>query len=152
MAESWHSFLARWWGTQQKKTIPRPRAVIRSYTGRQQAALAEFNAEAKDLARHGYIPTSQVWAPGQYGFGSFVLALLLCIVIIGFLVFLYMLIVKPSGTLTVTFSLQTGQDEITTMHEKTCPQCAESVKAAAKICRYCSHKFEHETLIEPMQS
>lgn len=28
------------------------------------------------------------------------------------------------------------------MSEKTCPQCAETVKADAKICRYCGHNFD----------
>jgi hypothetical protein len=27
---------------------------------------------------------------------------------------------------------------------KLCPQCAESVKAAASVCRYCGHQFEDE--------
>lgn len=26
--------------------------------------------------------------------------------------------------------------------EKLCPQCAETVKSGAKVCRYCGHKFE----------
>ena len=26
--------------------------------------------------------------------------------------------------------------------EKTCPRCAETVKAAAKVCKHCGHEFE----------
>jgi len=29
--------------------------------------------------------------------------------------------------------------------EKTCPKCAELIKAAAKICRFCQHEFADET-------
>lgn len=29
-----------------------------------------------------------------------------------------------------------------TADTKACPKCAESVKAAAQVCRYCSHSFE----------
>ena len=28
------------------------------------------------------------------------------------------------------------------MAEKTCPDCAEKVKAEAKVCRFCGHRFE----------
>lgn len=28
------------------------------------------------------------------------------------------------------------------LHERTCPRCAETVKAAAKVCRYCNYEFE----------
>ena len=55
------------------------------------------------MAAFGYFPTSQSWAPGQWGAGAFIVALLLCFIFIGFLVFVYMLIVRPDGTLTVTY-------------------------------------------------
>lgn len=35
---------------------------------------------------------------------AFTVALLLCLLLIGILVFIYMLVVKPDGTLTVTYS------------------------------------------------
>ena len=31
---------------------------------------------------------------------------------------------------------------INTELEKICPMCAETIKKAAKICRYCGHKFD----------
>ncbi len=80
-----------------------PLAVVRTYKGTQAQAAKDFQSEAAHLAPQGYVPTSQVWAPGSYGCGSFVLAALLCFVLVGVIVFIYMLIVKPPGVLTVTY-------------------------------------------------
>lgn len=35
------------------------------------------------------------------------------------------------------------------MDQKDCPQCAETVKGAAKVCRFCGHQFEHSPPQEP---
>jgi uncharacterized membrane protein len=79
--------------------------LIRTYRGAQQGdTTASFQADAAELAKYGYSPTTQSWAQGQWGAGAWIVALLLCIVVIGLLVFVYMLIVKPDGTLTVTFT------------------------------------------------
>ena len=81
-----------------------PAILIRAYRGKQQAdALAAFEADALDLAVGGYHPVTQSWAPGQWGCGAFLVAILLCIVVVGLIVFIYMLLVKPDGTLTVTY-------------------------------------------------
>ena len=117
--------------------------IVMTYKGSQEAATAAFQADAAKLAAQGYVPTSQSWAPGAYGCGSFLVALLLCIVLIGILVFIYMLFVKPDGTLSVTYELRetVGRPNISAGEEKTCPKCAEQVKAAATICRFCGHNF-----------
>ncbi len=81
--------------------------IVRSYRGRQQAdALRAFQRDATDLAEQGYVPTSQSWAPGQWGCGAFLVAVLLFVVLVGIFVFIYMLIVKPEGTLTVTYAMR----------------------------------------------
>jgi hypothetical protein len=108
--------------------------IIKTYKGSQAQATAAFQADSVEMAAQGYYPTSQTWAPGSYGCGAFLLALLLCFVLIGIVVFIYMLIVKPDGTLTVTYELRS-------VEEKTCPKCAERIKAAALVCRYCGHNF-----------
>ena len=85
----------------------KPGSVIRTYHGQQQAdAVTAFQWEAAAFAQRGYVPSSQSWAPGQWGAGAFVAAILLMFVLVGFLVFLYLLIVKPEGTLTVTYVRQ----------------------------------------------
>jgi len=56
-----------------------------------------------------------------------------------------MLIVKPDGTLSVTFELRPSnleQKNLTNQSEKQCPRCAEMVKDEAKICRFCGHSFD----------
>ena len=85
----------------------RPRVLIRTYRGHSQAdAAVKFRGDAEKLASVGYRPTSQSWAQGSYGCGSFLVALLLAVVLVGILIFIYMLFVKPEGTLTVTYQLQ----------------------------------------------
>lgn len=111
--------------------------VVKTYKGSQEQATSEYKEDAERMAKRGYTSSSQVWTAGSYGGGSFVIALLLCFILIGILVFIYMLIVKPAGTLTVTYVLAPR-----TKLERVCPKCAEHVKAAAAVCRFCGHTFE----------
>lgn len=80
--------------------------IVKTYKGSQSAAIAEFQRDAIVMAKMGYFPTTQTYAQGTYGCGAFILALLLCVLIVGILVFIYMLIVKPKGTLSVTYELK----------------------------------------------
>ena len=59
----------------------------------------------------------------------------------------YLLIVKPSGTLTVTYERRTAS-----LEEKTCPNCAERIKAAALVCHFCGHKFTPEDPAEEQRN
>jgi hypothetical protein len=116
------------------------KVIIRTYTGNQDTATSLFQSDSVKMAGENYFPTSQSWTPGSYGCGSFIIAALLCFVIIGILAFIYMLIVKPDGTLTVTYELRNSNKTVL-VEEKTCPKCAEQVKAAASLCRFCGHNF-----------
>lgn len=90
-------------------TVGRQQIIVRRYIGSQSGAMQTYQQDSIRMAAVGYFPTSQVWAPGEYGCGSFVLALLLCVILVGILIFIYMLIVKPNGTLTVTYELRSPQ-------------------------------------------
>lgn len=119
------------------------KTFVKTYVGSQAEVTVQFQNDAIRMAEKRYFPTSQSWAPGAYEWPAFLVAILLCFVIIGFLAFLYMLLVKPNGTLTVTYELRKESqiNHAPSFEEKTCPKCAEQVKAAAQICRYCDHNF-----------
>ena len=110
------------------------KVIVKTYTGDEESSSARFKSDASTMRAKGYFPVSQNYTPGSYGCLSFVAALLLCFIIIGFLIFIYMLIVKPDGKLVVTYEYK---DE-----GKTCPMCAEDVKTDALICRFCGHQFQ----------
>lgn len=121
------------------------KVIIQTYYGSQYIATSQFESDSINLAEQGYFPTSQSWTPGSYGCGSFIIAALFCFIVVGILAFIYMLIVKPDdGTLTVTYEFRedsNGPTKFASGEGKNCPQCAEQVKAAAKICRFCGHGF-----------
>jgi hypothetical protein len=73
---------------------------------------------------------------GRWGGGWFFVCLLLTPLAI--LVLLALPTLKPTEAQPVR--LVEGSSEPT----KVCPQCAETVKAAAKICRFCRYEFPPE--------
>jgi hypothetical protein len=99
--------------------------LVRNYGGRTQAdAAALFRREALLLVNKGYRPVSQSWADGRPGVGR--------AIVIGRLA----TAIRPDGTLTVTYQFE-GLSDAT----KACPRCAETIKAAAVVCRFCGHEY-----------
>lgn len=120
--------------------------LVKTYKGSQDEATKLFQEDARALAARGYFPTSQTYVPGSYGCGAFLLALILCIALIGILILIYMLLVKPDGVLSVSYEFR-GTAAARALDEKLCPKCAEQVKVAAQVCRFCGHKFDPATFV-----
>jgi hypothetical protein len=109
--------------------------VVRAYPGRTQADAAKlFELEARWASPRGYAPTAQSWGDGRPGIGR--------VLLIGSMASLAL---RPKGFLSVTYARgQPSAAPIEHVEAKVCPQCAEEVKAAARICRYCGYAFEEE--------
>jgi hypothetical protein len=86
-----------------------PQIIVKTYRGTEVEATAAFQRDAPVMSQQGYYPISQTWTPGEWGCGSFLVALALCLLCIGIIVFFYMLIVKPPGTLMVTYQSRSPQ-------------------------------------------
>ena len=98
---------------------------MRTYKGRTQGDAAMlFSDDAQELAVKGYVPVAQSWADGRPGIGR--------VMMLGLAAGMQ----RPNGTLTVTYKFEGVADAT-----KICPQCAETVKAAAMMCRFCQYKF-----------
>jgi len=80
--------------------------LVKTYTGSQAATTASFQADSTRMASLGYFPAFQSWAPAQWRIGAFIATLLLCFLIVGIPALIYMLIVTPDGTLTVTYAFR----------------------------------------------
>lgn len=64
----------------------------------------------------------------------------------GFGWFLISLLISPLFGLILVLALPTRQKVLADKDRqygrvKDCPQCAETVKSAAKVCRFCGHSF-----------
>ena len=99
-------------------------------------------------ATAGYRQEGELWIPGRWSGGDFLLAALAALIVVGILVILAMLMIKPKGALILTLrpgsapiDLVRGSAQAAPSEMKTCPRCAEDVKAAALVCRFCGHSF-----------
>ncbi len=80
--------------------------LVRTYQGREQDdVVARYATEAGELAAQGYEPVSQSWGDGQWDLVLFLMALILCLFGIGLILLAYMAIIRPAGTLLVTYRL-----------------------------------------------
>lgn len=79
------------------------RTITKTYKGSPTTAAALFQADAAEAAKGHYYPISQTYTPGSWGCGAFLIALLLAVVLVGILIFIYLIIVKPDGTLVVVY-------------------------------------------------
>jgi len=125
----------------------KPATKIKTYKGKKDEVAKAFEKNAVTMEKEGYFPISQSYEPGSWGCGAFIIAFLLCFILIGLIVFVYMMIVKPDGVLTVTYEYRGDAVDVESVAndaEKVCPQCAETVKAGANICRYCRYDFSGE--------
>ena len=60
----------------------KPFTLVNTYYGKRHEILVEFKSDVTSLSEHGYRPISQTWIPGERDFGSVVIAILLCFVVI----------------------------------------------------------------------
>jgi hypothetical protein len=119
-------------------------SIIKEWKGDQMAALSLYQADANLMAEQGYFPVSQEWKPSPRVFLC-VIGIMLIPVGIGIVILLSLLFTQNSkGCWTVKYAYREKTQSpfgLSTAPHKTCPKCAEEVKDAAAICRFCNYEF-----------
>ncbi len=125
-----------------------PPSLARSYRGRSRDWIERVRKrDAELLAQRGYFPTAESFIAGAWRGRDWLAALLIVLLFgLGLLVLAYMLVVRPGGTLTVFYARDFLRDtrtaDVSSMADAAddtmaCPRCAETIKRAAKMCRFC---------------
>lgn len=80
---------------------------IRAYPGKLGDATGAFQRDVAQMAQAGYHPVNQMYVPGSWSSGAYLLGLLLILAFgLGILILGYLIIVKPDGTLQVTYEFR----------------------------------------------
>ena len=118
--------------------------IIKQWEGDQMAALALYQADANLMAEQGYFPVSQEWRSSPRVVRC-AIGIILIPAGIGIVILLTLLFTKnPKGCWIVKYAYREKTQspaEVATAPHKTCPKCAEEVKDAAAICRFCKYDF-----------
>jgi len=78
--------------------------ITRSYHGSPEAIESQRKGDAAVLAAKGYYPKAQNFVPGSWGGGAWILAVALILFFgLGLLILIYLVAVKPPGTLSVIY-------------------------------------------------
>ncbi len=73
------------------------------YPGALELAEAQAQEDAQEFAFHHWFPVSQTYVPGAWSTGTWVLACLGVVILVGVLVLVYMRATKPAGELVVVY-------------------------------------------------
>lgn len=92
------------WGVAAPLPTEPGSVITRSFRGSLEQASAEATAYLSRIRSEGWVESNRTYTPGQWGCGAFLIALLLAVILIGILIFIYLLVVKPDGTLVVTYT------------------------------------------------
>ena len=104
------ALLAGWRG--RRSAIPAPvpdellgeDVILRTYgAARPSDAIVWYQRDLYHLVEHGYLPSTQSWIPGQWSGWAFLATILLMPIYVGFIILVYLLIVRPHGTMVATY-------------------------------------------------
>ena len=133
---------------QQEEQTNTPIKNTKYYGETRIKAEEEFLIHAQELSNRGYRFVSKEWVASPRSLGVYIFPVLLVGVFGLGLILILILLLTPNkpGFLHATYQLVELPMELT-IEGKTCQQCAENVKEAAKICRFCGYSFVDSSTI-----